>query len=107
MTRETYMEAQTLLENISNIERTLSQIERISLIDPNKQKRRGNVLLKLLNLETSANKEEKKAGAYLFDGISIYGVEIPVDEDLLVVLREYYEKKLADAKAEFANLGEG
>ena len=109
MTEATYQRAGELLEHIKNIESTVRKLEAISLYNPEKHsgtknERTKKVLLKFLNLKNRKS-DKLEATVLLYDGVSSYGKEIPVDEELLPILRAHYEKKLADAKAEFESLG--
>lgn len=109
MTTETYEKAGAMLEKIKDIQHVVNELERISLYDPEKvagtmQERDKPVLLKVLNLKKSVNAKEE-ATVLLFDGVSAYGTRVPIDDELLPLLRAHFERKLAEAKAEFERLG--
>lgn len=108
MTKETYEKAGEMLEKINDIQTMVNRLEAISLYDPAKKagtmwERTKRVCLKFLNYKRSS-KEEERAGILLFDGVSTYGTEVPIDDELLPILRAHYERKLAEAKAEFERL---
>lgn len=49
--------------------------------------------------------EPKRAAIYLFNGIDIHGLDIPVEEGLVETIRDYFQKCLMRAQAEFDSLG--
>ena len=49
--------------------------------------------------------EPKRAAIYLFDGIDIHGLDIPVEEGLVEVIRDYFQNRLVDAQTEFDQIG--
>jgi hypothetical protein len=46
-------------------------------------------------------KEVKEATVCLFDGVHMYGTEVPVDERLLDCLKKHYRERLSEAQAVF------
>ena len=55
-------------------------------------------------LKWKNDKQVREGIAVLFDGVNIHGTNIPVDNELLDCIKEYYRKKLKEAKAEFETL---
>ena len=100
MTNELLLKAKAAQKNIDDIQDTLYAIEKIKLMNNSR-----NPFLRFVNALKWKNGEQVREGvAILFDGVSVHGTEIPVDNELLDFLKEYYRKKLKEAKAEFETL---
>ena len=100
MTNELLLKARVAQKNIFDIQDVLYAIEKIKLIDDNRKP-----YLRFVNAFKWKNGNQVREGvAILFDGVSVHGTEIPVDKELLDYLKEYYRKKLKEAKAEFETL---
>lgn len=98
MTEELLARAKIAQKNIQDIQSILDSIERIKLSNPNE--RSYSPRLKFVNiLKRKDGKEVREATTLLFDGVSMYGTELPTDEDLLDCLKEHYRKRLSEAKA--------
>lgn len=98
MTEELLAEATRAQNNIQNIKRVLDSIERITLDE--RYERNYRPCLKFSNmLKRKGDKEVREAAVILFNGISMYGTELPVDERLLDCLKEHYRERLEEAKA--------
>lgn len=98
MTEELLEQANAAQNNIRDIEKVLNAIQRIKILDPNKKRHEPH--LKFFNMfKYKDGKEVKEAAVCLFDGVSMYGTEVPVDERLLECLKEYYQERLSEAKA--------
>jgi hypothetical protein len=99
MTEKLLAQAQDIQNNIQNIDKLLYSIKRIKLRE---QKGQRKPYLKFVNaLKHKNGKEIREATVYLFDGVNMYGTEVPVDERLLNCLEEHYALRLEEAKAEF------
>lgn len=99
MTEELLAQARVAQENIQNIDSVLRSIEKIKLLGE-KHERKYQPYLKFLNmLKRKDDKEVREAAVILFDGVGIYGVQVPVDERLLDCLKEHYQERLEEAKA--------
>lgn len=100
MTEELLEQAKLAENNIKDIKRVLDSIERIRILDP--QKRNHKPHLRFSNiLKKKDGKDIQEAAVLLFDGINMYGTEVPVDERLLNCLKEHYQERLSEAKAVF------
>lgn len=98
MTEELLAQAKLAENNIKNIKIVLDSIERIKILDP--QKRNHKPRLRFSNiLKKKDGKDIREATVLLFDGINMYGTEVPVDERLLNCLKEHYQERLSEAKA--------
>lgn len=98
MTEELLEQANVAQNNIHDIERVLNAIERIKILDPNKK--RHEPYLRFFNMLKMKNgKEIREASVCLFDGLGMYGTEVPVDERLLDCLKNHYQERLSEAKA--------
>lgn len=109
MTKEIYEQAGAVLEKVKSLQAMVNKLEAISLYNPEKSagtvyERTKRVLLRFLNLKRSQNAKEE-AAILLFDGVSIHGTDVPIDDELLPVLRAHFERKLREAEAEFERLG--
>ena len=62
--------------------------------------------LRLTNRKKDSPGAPERAGVFLFDGISPYGRDIPVDEALVECLRDFFEKRLEDKQREFNELSD-
>ena len=104
MKEELLEQANIAQKNIQDITRVLESIERIKIIDT-RVKTNYQPKLRFLNMLKKKNGNEvQEAGVLLFDGVNIYGTELPVDERLLKCLREHYRERLVQAKAAFEAL---
>lgn len=104
MTDELLLKAKTAQKNIQDIESTLYAIERIKLIDE-RHKESHKPSLRFVNaFKRKDGKEVTEATVILFDGISMHGTDIPIDNSLLDCLKNYFEQKLEEAKIEFEAL---
>ena len=102
MTEELLAQALKIQKNIHDINCVLDSIEKIEI---NGGRRTYKPHLKLFNMLKKKNgKEVREATVLLFDGVSIYGTEIPVDESFLDCLKEYYQSRLTETKAELDSL---
>jgi len=98
MTEELLEQANAAQNNIRDIKKVLDSIERIKILDPNKK--RHEPYLKFFNMiKRKDGKDIQEATVCLFDGINMYGTEVPVDERLLDCLKEHYQERLSEAKA--------
>ena len=98
MTEELLARANEAQNNIRDIERVLNAIQRIKILDPSKRNHRPALRFSNI-LKLKDGKEVREAEVCLFDGISMYGTEVPVDERLLECLKEHYQERLSEAKA--------
>lgn len=98
MTEELLKQANLAKNNIQNIKNVLNTIERIKILDPNKRNRLPHLRFSNV-LKFKDGKEVREAAVYLFDGVNMYGTEVPVDERLLECLKEHYQERLSEAKA--------
>ena len=98
MTEELLARANAAQNNICDIEKVLNSIERIKILDPNKRNHRPTLRFSNI-LKLKDGKEAREATVLLFDGINMYGTEVPVDERLLECLKEHYQERLSEAKA--------
>lgn len=100
MTEEVLAQAKIAQKNIQDINKVLDSIERIKILD-GQHERKYKPYLKFLNmLKIKDGKEVREAAVLLFDGVRMYGTEVPVDDRLLDCLKEHYKQRLAEAKAE-------
>ena len=100
MTNELLLNANVIQKNIDDIQATLYAVEKIKLMNNSRKP-----YLRFVNAFKWKNDKQVREGvAILFDGVSVHGTEIPVDNELLDYLKEYYRKKLKEAKAEFKAL---
>lgn len=101
MTQELLEKANDAQKNIDDINLTLASIKRIKIVDNNND-RNHKPMLRFANILKRKNgKDVREATAILFDGLSMYGTEIPFDDRLLKCLRKHYEERLVEAKAVF------
>ena len=98
MTEDYLEQANIAQNNIRDIEKVLNSIQRIKILDPNKRNHRPALRFSNI-LKLKDGKEVREAATLLFDGISMYGTEVPVDERLLDCLKEHYQERLSEAKA--------
>lgn len=102
MTNETYKQAEEIQKRIDELTRILYRVEKIKLIRPQEQKK---PIIRFTNaLKLKDGKEIREATVILFDGISLHGTDIPIDDGLADVIKKYYEQKLEEAKKEFNSL---
>lgn len=100
MTDELLLKARAAQKNICDIQDALYAVERIKLMNNSRKP-----YLRFVNrLKWKKGKEVREGAAILFDGVDMHGTEIPVDNELLDCLKEYYRKKLKEAKTEFETL---
>lgn len=100
MTDELLLKAKAAQKNICDIQNVLYAIEKIKLTNNNHKP-----YLRFVNaLKWKSGKKVREGVAILFDGVSVHGTEIPVDKEILDCLKEYYRKKLKEAKTEFETL---
>ena len=98
MTEELLNQANLAQNNIRDIKKVLDAIERIKILNPNKKRHEPH--LRFFNMSKMKNgKEIREATVCLFDGIGMYGTEVPVDERLLDCLKEHYQERLSEAKS--------
>ena len=98
MTEELLAKANLAKNNIQDIKNVLNAIERIKIMDPNERNHQPKLRFSNI-LKIKDGKEVREAAVYLFDGVSLYGTELPVDERLLECLKEHYRERLSEAKA--------
>jgi hypothetical protein len=98
MTEDYLEQAKLAQNNIQDIQRVLNSIEKIKILDPSKRNHRPALRFSNI-LKLKDGKEVREAEVCLFDGISMYGTEVPVDERLLDCLKEHYQERLSEAKA--------
>lgn len=101
MTDELLAKAKNAQKNIQDIRSVLYSLECIKIREC---KHDGNhhPTLRFINmLKRKDGKEVREAAVLLFDGVSIYGTEIPVDDRLLDCLKDHYKERLAEAQTEF------
>lgn len=104
MTSELLLKARIAEKNIDDIQNVLYSIKKIKLIDE-RQKENRKPLLRFVNaIKFKEGKEIKEATVILFDGVNTHGTDIPVDDRLLDCIKDYYEQRLKEAKAEFESL---
>ena len=104
MTKERLEKAQIAQKNIQDISNILESIEKIKIINGN-QKNQRTPFLRFANiLKSKDGKNVQEATILLFDGINSHGTEIPVDDHLLICLRNHYMRMLQDACEEFAKI---
>lgn len=100
MTEKLLEQAKVAQQKIKDIDSVLYAIERIEILG-NKHEKSYKPYLRFANiLKLKDGKEVREATVLLFDGISMYGTEIPVDERLLNCLKEHYRERVDEAKAE-------
>ena len=63
-------------------------------------------IFRFLNCKTRENDEEK-ARIFLFSGLTIHGVEIPVDQEICEKVLEIFQHRLEEKRKEFAMIGSG
>ena len=61
-------------------------------------------IFRFVNCKTSAS-EEEKARIFLFSGLSIHGVEIPVDQEICEKVLQIFQDRLEEKHKEFAMIG--
>lgn len=61
-------------------------------------------IFRFVNCKMSAS-EEEKAKIFLFNGLGIHGVEIPVDQEICEKVLSIFQDKLAEKHKEFAMIG--
>lgn len=101
MTDELLNRAKNAQEKIRSIENTLWNIQKIKILESEdvRSKTRYERFLRFVNVSKRKDGKETKEGrAFLFDGVSLHGTELLVDNALLDCLKEYYEKRLEEAK---------
>lgn len=100
MTDELLLKAKEAQKNICDIQNVLYAVEKIKLINNSRKP-----YLRFVNaLKWKKGEEVREGVAILFDGVGVHGTEVPVDKELLDLVKEYYRKKLKEAKAEFETL---
>ena len=63
-------------------------------------------IFRFINCKASENSEEK-ARIFLFNGLSMHGVEIPVDQEICENVLEIFKRRLEEKHKEFAMIGSG
>lgn len=97
MTEELLAQANIAKKNIQDIASVLYSIKKIEI---RSDRRRYKPYLRFLNMTKNKNsKEVQEATVLLFDGVSLHGTEVPVDNCLLDCLKEHYSERLKEAKA--------
>ena len=97
MTEELLAQANIAKKNIQDIASVLYSIKKIEISD---NRRKYKPYLRFLNMSKKKNgKEVQEAAVLLFDGVSLCGTEVPVDNRLLDCLKEHYSERLKEAKA--------
>ena len=96
MTEELLAQAQIAQQNIRTLDEILNSIKRIKILG---DRRSYKPYLKFFNMLKKKNgKEVREATVLLFDGVSMYGTEVPVDDRLLDCLKQHYQERLTEAK---------
>lgn len=98
MTDKDFQRAKIVRENIEALRDVFNAIEKIKINDGRERYKPHLKFFNMVKLERG--KEVREAATFLFDGVGIYGTEVPIDEHLLECLKEYYQAKLAEAIAE-------
>jgi hypothetical protein len=97
MTEDYLTQAKIVQKNIQDIDDVLCSIKRIEI---NGNNRKHKPYLKFFNMLKRKNgKDVLEATVLLFDGVGMYGTEVPVDDRLLNCLKEHYQERLMEAKA--------
>ena len=100
MTNELLEQAKIAENNINDINKVLNAIERIRILDSSRRDHKPR--LRFFNMyKLKDDKEVQEATVYLFDGVNMYGTEVPVDERLLDCLKKHYRERLLEAQAVF------
>jgi hypothetical protein len=63
-------------------------------------------IFRFLNCKARENDEEK-ARIFLFSGLGVYGIEIPVDQEICGKVLEIFQRRLKEKHKEFAMIGSG
>lgn len=105
MTEATFEKGQHLLDEIKRLKDTIYSLNSAlnSRPEPGQKK---NWLLRLTNRKKDSPDTPEHAGIILFNGISPYGQDIPVDESLVDCLKDFFEKRLEEKQREFNLLGD-
>ena len=72
----------------------------------NSREPRYKRIFRFLNCKTRENGEEK-ARIFLFSGLTMHGVEIPVDQEICGKVLELFQHRLEEKYKEFAMIGGG
>ena len=106
MTEATFEKGQQLLTEIKKLKDVVYSLTATLNYTPKPTQPKKNWLLRLTNRKKDSPGDPERAGAFLFDGISPYGQDIPVDESLVECLKDFFEKKLDEKQREFDTLGD-
>lgn len=72
----------------------------------NSREPRYKRLFRFVNCKTSET-EEEKARIFLFNGLSMHGIEIPVDQEICENVLQIFQDRLEEKRKEFAMIGSG
>jgi hypothetical protein len=90
----------------AEIEKIKTAIDNISYhhkrADKNQPYKKYNWMIRVFNKKTENGATEAKM--FLFDNNDIHGSDIPIDEELLIVIKEYFESKLKEKEQQFNEL---
>ncbi len=106
MTEATFKKGQKLLEEIKDLKDVVYSLTATLRYKPKPTQPEKKWMLRLTNRKRENLDAPEQAGVFLFDGISPYGQDIPVDETLVKCLKDFFEKRLKDKQQEFAELGD-
>ena len=106
MTEATFEKGQMLLEEIKTLKDVVYGLSATLRYEPKASQPPKKWTLRLPNRKKDSPGAPERAGVFLFDGISPYGRDIPVDEALVECLRDFFEKRLEDKQREFNELSD-
>lgn len=106
MTVSTVKKAKEILSQIDALRDTIYSLKVRIEYEPKAGQTTKKWIMRLKNfIDCKSGKEEpEQAKIIIFNGISPYGVYIPVDEDLINYLKEFFVKKLEEKQREFDEL---
>lgn len=98
MTNTTFESAKNLARDIETLEKSVNALS--ASLDRSK-----SWLMKLSNrLKSNSKSGCVEASVILLDGLDRYGIDLEVDNEVVRILKEYFEKQLAEKRKEFEEL---
>lgn len=105
MTEKMLEKGNKLLEEIKKLNDTVYTLESTINYIPKPSQPKKSWKLRFTNRKQDGIGEPEHAGIFLFNGISVHGIDVPIDEDVVMSIKEILKKKVESKQLEFEKLG--
>lgn len=105
MTLEELIRANELQEQLQQLESVVRCLQlSVENNEKNTQKQQYKRIFRFVNYKRHLEDTER-AGIFLFNGLSMHGIEIPVDQEICEAVLKVFKEKLEETKKKFAAIG--